>query len=51
MRWARSSAATAPLEWNARDGRITILGLHCAVNPYAGNEVRIAIRASPVDHH
>jgi len=38
-------------EWNARDGRITILGLHCAVNPYAGNEVRIAIRASPVDHH
>lgn len=32
-------------EWNPRDGRITELGLHCAVDPAAGNEVVIAIRA------
>lgn len=35
-------------EWNARDGRITALGLHCAVDPHAGHEVRIAIRATPI---
>lgn len=34
-------------EWNVRDGRITELGLHCVVDPAAGYEVRIAIRASP----
>ncbi|WP_231934752.1 hypothetical protein [Micromonospora viridifaciens] len=34
-------------EWNARDGRITDLGLHCVVDPTAGSVVRIAIRASP----
>jgi hypothetical protein len=34
-------------EWNARDGRITDLGLHCVVDPAIGNEIRIAIRASP----
>ncbi len=32
-------------QWNARDGRITDLGLHCVVNPDAGNRVVIAIRA------
>jgi hypothetical protein len=37
-------------EWNARDGRITDLGLHCVVDPALGNEVRIAVRASPADH-
>jgi hypothetical protein len=31
--------------WNARDGRITDLGLHCAVDPHAGNRVVIVIRA------
>lgn len=36
-------------EWNARDGRITTLGLHCAVDPAAGNEVLIAIRAQLAD--
>ncbi|SCG39100.1 hypothetical protein GA0070614_0597 [Micromonospora coxensis] len=35
-------------EWNARDGRITDLGLHCATDPTVGNLIRIAIRASPV---
>jgi hypothetical protein len=34
-------------QWNARDGRITDLGLHCIVDPAAADEVRIAIRASP----
>jgi hypothetical protein len=34
-------------EWHPQDGRITELGLHCVVDPTAGNEVRIAIRASP----
>ncbi|WP_089007684.1 hypothetical protein [Micromonospora viridifaciens] len=34
-------------EWNARDGRITDLGLHCVVDPTVGSVVRIAIRASP----
>lgn len=34
-------------EWNARDGRITDLGLHCVVDPTVGNVVRIAVRASP----
>lgn len=36
-------------EWNTRDGRIVDLGLHCAVDPTAGNEVTIAIRASASD--
>ncbi|MEU4776520.1 hypothetical protein [Micromonospora sp. NPDC023633] len=35
-------------EWNARDGRITDLGLHCVVDPTVGSVIRIAIRASPV---
>jgi hypothetical protein len=34
-------------EWNARDGRITELGLHCSVDPTATNQVVIAIRARP----
>ncbi|CAI7978812.1 conserved hypothetical protein [Frankia sp. Hr75.2] len=33
-------------EWNARDGRVTDLGLHCTVDPAAGNEITIAVRAS-----
>ncbi len=33
-------------EWNALDGRITDLGLHCTVDPEAGSRVTIAIRAS-----
>lgn len=36
-------------EWNARDGRITDLRLHCTNDPAAGNEVRVALRASTVD--
>lgn len=36
-------------EWNIRDGRITDLGLHCVVDPAAGNQVIIAIRASAID--
>jgi hypothetical protein len=36
-------------QWNIRDGRITELGLHCVVNPDAGDRVIIAIRASTVD--
>jgi hypothetical protein len=36
-------------EWNARDGRVTDLGLHRTVDSDLGNEVRIAIRASPAD--
>ncbi|MEW2332010.1 hypothetical protein AB0880_29950 [Micromonospora chersina] len=35
-------------EWNARDGRITDLGLHCVIDPAVGNQVTIAIRACPV---
>ncbi|KQC35800.1 hypothetical protein [Frankia sp. ACN1ag] len=35
-------------EWNARDGRIIDLGLHCAVDPAAGDGVTIAIRASAI---
>ncbi|MBM0225523.1 hypothetical protein JNW87_08070 [Micromonospora sp. ATA51] len=35
-------------EWDARDGRITDLGLHCVTDPAAGNQVTIAIRACPV---
>jgi hypothetical protein len=35
-------------EWNARDGRITDLGLHCVVDEAAGSDVLIAIRASSV---
>ncbi|WP_245233695.1 hypothetical protein [Micromonospora parva] len=35
-------------EWNARDGRITDLGLHCVVDPTVGSVIRVAIRASPV---
>lgn len=34
-------------EWNARDSRITELGLHCVVDSAAGNQVVIAIRATP----
>jgi hypothetical protein len=33
-------------QWNARDGRITDLGLHCVTDPTAGDKVTIAIRAS-----
>lgn len=33
-------------EWNARDGRITELGLHCIIDPDRGHDVAIAIRAS-----
>jgi hypothetical protein len=33
-------------EWHPQDGRITDLGLHCVVDPTAGNNVRISIRAS-----
>lgn len=33
-------------EWNARDGRITELGMHCVTDASAGNQVTIAIRAS-----
>ncbi|NYI66112.1 hypothetical protein [Spelaeicoccus albus] len=33
-------------EWNIRDGRVTHLGLHSAVNPEQGNEVRITLRVS-----
>jgi hypothetical protein len=32
-------------QWNARDGRITTLGLHRTVDPNAGHRVVIAIRA------
>jgi len=35
-------------EWNARDGRITDLALHCVVSPDAGNRVVIAVRAGTV---
>lgn len=35
-------------EWDARDGRITDLGLHCVTDPFAGNQVTIAIRACTV---
>lgn len=38
-------------EWNPRDGRITELGLHGVVDPAAGNECVIAIRARPVGRH
>jgi hypothetical protein len=34
-------------EWNARDGRIVELGLHCVIDQSAGNDVRIAVRADP----
>jgi hypothetical protein len=34
-------------EWDARDGRITSLGMHCVVDPDAGYNVRIAVRARP----
>lgn len=34
-------------EWHPQDGRITDLGLHCVVEPAAGNDVTISIRASP----
>ena len=36
--------ADAP-EGNVRDGRTTDLGLHCLVDPAAGSDVIIAIRA------
>ncbi|BEL10761.1 hypothetical protein Q0Z83_089520 [Actinoplanes sichuanensis] len=32
-------------QWNARDGRITTLGLHRTVDPNAGHRVVVAIRA------
>ncbi|GAA4609662.1 hypothetical protein BJY16_007438 [Actinoplanes octamycinicus] len=32
-------------QWNVHDGRVTDLGLHCIVDPNAGNRVAIAIRA------
>jgi hypothetical protein len=32
-------------EWNPRDGRVTELGLHHVVDPAAGNEMILAIRA------
>lgn len=32
-------------EWHPRDGRITDLGMHCAVDPGGGDRVTIAIRA------
>src|SRR5882724_8045880 len=35
-------------QWNARDGRITDLGLHCVTDPGADNKVTIAIRASAI---
>ncbi|WP_088999033.1 hypothetical protein [Micromonospora echinofusca] len=35
-------------EWDPRDGRITDLGLHCVIDPAAGNQVTIAIRADTV---
>jgi hypothetical protein len=35
-------------EWDARDGRITDLGLHCVIDPAVDNQVIIAIRARPV---
>ncbi|MFG1888057.1 hypothetical protein ACGFIR_09325 [Micromonospora sp. NPDC049051] len=35
-------------EWDARDGRITDLGLHCVIDPAAGDQVTIAIRACTV---
>ncbi|MEV6303875.1 hypothetical protein AB0M02_31035 [Actinoplanes sp. NPDC051861] len=37
-------------QWKARDGRITDLGLHSAVDRHAGNRVVIAIRASMARH-
>ncbi|GGJ90007.1 hypothetical protein GCM10010123_19810 [Pilimelia anulata] len=36
--------AAAP-RWSPRDGRITSLGLHCLVDPAAGNRVDMAVRA------
>ena len=36
-------------EWNARDGRITDLGVHCTVDMAIGNKVTMAIRASTID--
>ncbi|ORT90121.1 hypothetical protein UK99_23200 [Frankia casuarinae] len=43
---ARSHQDDGAREWNARDGRVTDLGLHCTVAPAAGNKITIAIRAS-----
>lgn len=34
-------------EWDPRDCRIIDLGLHRVIDPTAGNEIRIAIRAAP----
>ena len=34
-------------EWNPRDGRITLLGLHAAVDPALGNDVHMEIAAEP----
>jgi hypothetical protein len=36
-------------EWNPRDGRIIDLGLHRVIDPAAGNQVAIAIRAFALD--
>lgn len=33
--------------WHPRDGRITELGMHCTVDPAAGNQVLVAVHASP----
>lgn len=32
--------------WNARDGRIIDLGLHCTVDPAAGDTIAVSVRAS-----
>jgi hypothetical protein len=40
---------TGAHEWNAHDGRITELGLHCVVDETAGSEVTVAIRADAAD--
>jgi len=36
-------------EWNARDGRIVDLGLHCVVDGSVSNQIQIAVRASRLD--
>jgi hypothetical protein len=38
-------------EWNPRDGRITELGLHHVIDPVAGDQVVIAIRADAAAQH
>jgi hypothetical protein len=41
------SSGTRP--WNPQDGRITELGLHCAIDPLLGSHVRIGISARSVE--